>query len=120
MFVRGGTCTRGCGECCTSIRLQVPPAYERTPDIKHWIELHGLKVVRIGEAAFVVIPNRCSALTADNLCSLYGSADRPRLCDAFPATPAAITGLEDVCTYEFRQVEEVQNGKPQAAALAAG
>ena len=98
---RVGECRTGCGACCTSIRLQIPTIYSSDPDIKNWIELHGIRVIQIGEATYASIPNRCSALADDKTCSLYGSATRPQLCSHFPATPAALTGLEAECSFSF-------------------
>jgi Fe-S-cluster containining protein len=100
---RGGSCTAGCGACCKSIRLQVPPEYGTNPDIKKWVELHGITVKEVGGGMFAFLNLPCSALTEEGMCSLMGTADRPELCSHWPATPEAMAGLEEVCTYSFTQ-----------------
>lgn len=62
-------CRLGCGACCIapSITSPIPGMPE-------------------GKPAGV----RCIQLSEDNLCKIFGSSDRPSLCDAFKAT-------EDVC-----------------------
>lgn len=102
-MVRLGGCT-SCGKCCTSLRLQVPPSYMDDPDVKNWVELHGISLLRVGEATYAVLNRKCSALASDNkTCTLYGKPERPGLCSEFPATPAALTGLETECGYSFRE-----------------
>lgn len=102
-MVRFGGCT-SCGLCCTSIRLQVPPSYMDDPDVKNWAELHGITIIRVGEATYASLDHKCSALATDNrTCTLYGKPERPELCSEFPATPAALTGLEDECGYRFEE-----------------
>lgn len=101
---RTGECTVGCGACCRSMRLQVPPDYASS-DIRKWIELHGIRLTESGGGTFVNLPVACSALTDEGNCSLIDSPDRPLLCSHWPATPAAMEGLEDVCTFSFAQGE---------------
>lgn len=103
---RIGECREGCGACCESIRLQIPPNYKTDPDVKNWIELHGIAVITVGEATYAVINRPCVALNPDKSCSLYGTSARPQLCSEWPATPAAMTGLEDQCSYEFRERDQ--------------
>ena len=101
---RMGECTAGCGACCRSMRLQVPPDYA-SPDIRKWIELHGLRLTQWNGGTFVHLDVACSALTEEGMCSLIDSPDRPEMCSQWPATPAAMEGLEDVCTFSFAQGE---------------
>lgn len=98
--MRVGECTAGCGACCRSIRLQVPPSYS-SPDIRRWIELHGIRLTQRDGGTFAHIDVACSALTEEGMCSLMGSPERPELCSHWPATPSALEGLEDVCTFSF-------------------
>jgi len=112
-FVRQGACTQGCGACCRILRLQVPPEYSRNPDIKKWVELHGVKLVELDGGTFVMLTMPCSALTEDGRCSLYGKPERPELCAHWPMTPAALLGVEDVCTYSFVPSELVPVGKQE-------
>mgnify|MGYP001561408483 FL=1 len=79
--------------------------YFTDPDVRHWIELHGIQVKQIGDATYIEINRKCSALTTDKKCGLYGDPDRPGLCSEWPATPAALTGLESVCGYGFIQAQ---------------
>ena len=99
--MRHGECKPDCGACCTSLRLQVPPEYSRDPDIKNWVELHGVKLVELDGGTFAMLRQPCSALTEDMKCSLFGTPERPALCSEWPATPAALVGVEDVCSFSF-------------------
>lgn len=86
-----------------SIRIQCPPAYRSDPDIRRWVELHGIQLAEIGGATYAVISHRCSALTEDLKCSLYGTPERPQLCSEWPATPSAMVGHEDHCGYSWEE-----------------
>lgn len=99
--MRVGECTVGCGACCRSIRLQVPPSYSQDADIRKWIELHGIRLSERDGGTFAQIDIACSALTSEGMCSLIDSPERPELCSHWPATPAALEGLEEVCTFSF-------------------
>ena len=105
-MVRQGECNtcNGRGLCCSFLRLQVPPEYGTNPDVKNWVELHGVKVVTMDGGTFAVLQQPCSALTEEGLCSLYGTPERPDLCNHWPATPAALMGVEDDCSYSFTEV----------------
>ena len=100
-YVRQGECTVGCGACCKLLRLQVPPEYGSNPDIRKWVELHGVRLVNLDGGVFAMLTLPCSALTEDGKCSLYGTPERPDLCNHWPMTPAALLGVEDVCTFSF-------------------
>ena len=100
-YIRQGHCSPNCGACCRSLRLQVPPEYGANPDIKHWIELHGVRLVQQDGGTFVVLNLQCEALQEDSSCGLYGKPERPELCSAWPATPAALAPVADVCSYSF-------------------
>ncbi len=89
------------GKCCSFLRLQVPPEYKSNPDIHNWVGLHGIKLLDIDGGVFAMLPIPCTALTEDGLCSLYGTPERPELCSHWPASPSALIGIEDVCTYSF-------------------
>ena len=102
--MRTGECTVGCGACCRSLRLQVPPEYSANADIRRWVELHGVRLVQQGGGTFAVIEQPCSALTEDGLCSLFGTPERPDLCSHWPATPEAMEPVADVCSYRFEEV----------------
>lgn len=101
---RQGECVAGCGACCRFIQLQVPPEYAQNQDVRRWIELHGISITERDGGAFARIDVSCSALTTEGMCSLIGTAERPELCSHWPATPAAMQGLEDVCSYRFEGV----------------
>jgi len=101
---RQGECTVGCGACCRLLRLQVPAEYKTNPDIRKWVELHGVRLVNLDGGTFAMLASPCSALTEDGLCGLYGTPERPDLCSHYPASPAALLGVEEVCTYSFKEV----------------
>lgn len=57
-------CRVGCGACCICISISSPiPGHPN------------------GKPGGV----RCANLTADNRCAIFGSPDRPRVCDGFKA-----------------------------------
>lgn len=92
-------CT-SCGACCRFIVLQVNPQYEESPDVKRWIELHGIKLIRKEQGVWAYIPTPCSALN-ENRCGIY--EDRPNVCRTWPTSQADIDELHDflgekVCT----------------------
>lgn len=71
------------GMCCRYIEL--PLARALTDDEKRWVELHnGLTVKGTNVLRFDI---NCSALTDAGFCSLYGTADRPAMCDVWPDRP---------------------------------
>ena len=107
-YERQGVCKPDCGLCCTFLRLQIPAEYGTNPDIKKWVELHGVKVVTLDGATFAILDQPCSALTEDKKCSLYGTPERPDLCAHWPMTPASLLGVEDECSYSFIALEEVK------------
>ena len=102
-YERQGTCTEGCGACCTFLRLQVPPEYGTNPDVRKWVELHDVRLQELDGGLFAFIKQPCSALTEEGLCGLYGTPERPDLCNSYPMTPAALTGIQDVCSYSFKE-----------------
>jgi Fe-S-cluster containining protein len=101
---RQGVCQENCAACCQYIVLQVNPQYAEEKDVKHWIELHGINLVKRGGALWAYIPTPCSALDGTR-CSLYDTKDRPKVCDVWPTSQADIDDLEDhtgqKCTYYF-------------------
>ena len=101
-MLRKGECT-GCGLCCQSVRIQCPPNYAE-PDVANWLSLHGISILEVAGATYASLNRRCSALALDDrTCTLYGKPERPGLCASFPATPAALSGLEDACGYRFEE-----------------
>lgn len=108
-FTRMGECNR-CGRCCEFITLQVPPEYLSNADIRRWIELHGIRLSERDGGVFARIDLPCSALTEEGLCSLMGTPERPALCSHWPATPAMLAGLEEVCSYSFERQPGPQEG----------
>ena len=106
-FERQGECNtcEGRALCCTFLRLQVPPEYKDNDDIRKWVELHNVRLVDLDGGVFALIQQRCSALTEDGLCSLFGTSERPELCSEWPASPTALLGVEDECSYSFEAVK---------------
>ena len=105
-LVRQGECDTCGGRalCCSMLRLQVPPEYKSNPDIQKWVNLHGIQLRDIDGGVFALLPIPCTALTEDGRCSLYGLPERPQLCSDWPASPAALIGVEDDCSYHFIEV----------------
>ena len=103
---RQGFCQENCAACCQYIVLQVNPQYAEQKDVKHWIELHGINLVKRDGALWAYIPTPCSALEGTR-CGLYGTEERPKVCDVWPTSQAEIDDLQDhtgqECTYSFPQ-----------------
>jgi hypothetical protein len=98
-FIRMGECD-GCkrhgvtqAQCCTF--LAMPTARRLTQDEAHWAELHPGILVQDNH---MVVNVACSALTADGLCSLFGSPERPAMCERFPELPEQVPVG---CAYTF-------------------
>ncbi|RMA80050.1 YkgJ family cysteine cluster protein [Umboniibacter marinipuniceus] len=77
-------CRLGCGACCIAPSINTP-----IPGMPN------------GKAANV----RCANLDDDNLCQLFGSPDRPALCEQFTATPencgqSAVEAIKILSTLE--------------------
>jgi len=104
---RVGACVSGCGKCCESIRLQVPPSYRSNPDVRRWVELHDIRLMEADGGVWAVVPIPCTALMADKQCALYGTPERPDVCAGWPYAPRDLTGLDDVCGYSFEGATSV-------------
>lgn len=103
MWTRQGSCQpEACGSaCCQSIWLEVNPFYRTDPDVSNWVRLHGIDLVERDGRTLARIPTPCTALTSDGRCGLHGQPERPNLCAAYPAAPASLDGVKDVCTFSF-------------------
>lgn len=107
-MIRQGECTVGCGACCKYISLQVPPEYGSNPDVRKWIELHGIRLTERDGGVFASLEMPCHALTEDGKCGVYGTDARPDMCEEWPARPEQIAEFEEVrevCTYSFIEPE---------------
>ncbi len=103
-YLRTGGCSRGCGACCQDVIVEIvaDPKRPNYADWLKWLTLHNLTVVERDNSIFLHIPIPCSALNLQNGdCGLYGQAERPDMCSAYPAHPLELMGLEKVCTYQF-------------------
>ena len=101
-----------CGACCKYLILQVNPACMNSSN-RYWIELHGIRLVRRGQAVLAYIPTPCSALQADNTCGIYEK--RPEPCRAWPSSQSDIDDLhdyigEEVCTVTIKRNSSTQEG----------
>lgn len=107
MYTRLGSCEpRLCdAACCRFLTLEVNPIYRTDPDITAWVELHGIRLHEVDGRVVARIPLECSALMPNGQCFLYGKPERPELCEAFPMTPLALLGVEDVCTFAFTETD---------------
>ena len=104
---REGFCKEGCGACCTFVLLNVNPAYLEK-DVRHWLNLHGITLSERGGQVWAKISVPCSALTEDRRCGLFGTPERPKLCNDWPFNQVEIDQLdaqmgEKTCTYSFPQ-----------------
>ena len=48
---------------------------------------------------------RCAHLTGDNLCALYGTPERPRVCSDFPPAPDTCGGSFDEAIALMEEME---------------
>ncbi len=103
--------------------LLAHPAYHEMEDVRNWTELHGFTVGMEGGESRIVIPpdvmqahfrwtdngvmvdmpQPCSMLGPDGLCTIYGQPERPDACANYPMTPQHIEMVRDVCTYAFEE-----------------
>ena len=51
------------------------------------------------------MPIRCEALSGEGLCTLYGTEDRPQVCDDWPQSPLDLSETS-FCGYRFERVHE--------------
>ena len=107
--MREGFCKTGCGACCKFLVLQVNPQYYNSPDIKNWVELHGIRLVKRDGGVWAYIQATCRELQEDNSCGLYGKPERPNVCAEWPFNQAEINDLdafvgEKTCSYSFTEV----------------
>ena len=96
-YRRTGECD-GCGgkaPCCTYVKL--PLARGLSEDEMRWLDLHpGLSVE--GQAVRIEVP--CSAL-ANGRCELFGTPERPTMCERYPELPEMDSG----CAYTFERIK---------------
>lgn len=104
MAERTGTCQpeRCNAACCRFLILDVNPIYLTDPDAAAWVGLHGIELAEHDGRVLARIPLACLMLAPTGDCLLYGTPERPALCEAFPQTPASLTGIEDLCTFGFK------------------
>ena len=85
--------------CCKGffVHLDVP--------VSEWeyMRLHGYRV-RNGQVS-IWIKARCSALTDENKCSLYGRPERPAICNDFDCQGGC---FEKVIAFQTREKEQVK------------
>ena len=102
---REGSCQSGCGACCKLVEVNVNPAYLEK-DVRHWLDLHGIKLRERGGGVWAILPIPCRELQPDMRCGLFGKPERPKLCEDWPfdqqeiLTVNAETGVE--CGYSFK------------------
>lgn len=104
-WMRSGSCD-GCaageikGECCTKVAFPITPTAGRNPEVVKYFALHGIEVKWWGDLPLAFVPLRCEALTTEGACSLYGTTDRPSICDEGPFN-AWTAQLFPHCSYSF-------------------
>lgn len=78
-------CRPGCGACCIAASISSPmPGHPN------------------GKPAGVA----CANLTADYLCGLFGSPERPRVCEALQPTPAMCGTNREEALARLRELEQ--------------
>jgi Fe-S-cluster containining protein len=105
---RKGSCSEGCGACCTFVTLCIHPAYAQSQDVKNWLSLHGITLKERNGQVWANVPLPCGALNEDKSCSLFGQPERPKLCSEWPFNQQEINDLHDemgrkVCTFYFSE-----------------
>lgn len=104
VWERTGSCPpeRCRGRCCTFMTFG--PFLAEPEGIK-WAKLHpGVAVSRHGPYINLNLSVRCSALSDDGLCTLYGTPDRPQTCHDWPTRPSDLLETP-FCGYAFRKIE---------------
>lgn len=102
-LLRHGECD-GCnrpgltpGACCSFISLPLSRPYNE--DERAWAEMHqGLSFI---DNQTIKVESRCSALTDEGKCALYGLPSRPVMCQNAPEVPEQ---LIPGCAYTFTEV----------------
>lgn len=108
VFERVGSCppSRCMGRCCTSMSFPV----RKDDDTARWAELHpGVSVATFGPIQVINVSSKCSALSDERLCSLYGTAERPQACADWPRSPADLL-MTPECGFRFEPLKEASRG----------
>lgn len=70
-----------------------------------WLEKHGIVMLRrVEKALLAYVSVRCSKLTEDMMCGVFGTPERPQMCAPYPEHPLDIEGI-DFCTYKFQPIK---------------
>mgnify|MGYP001605524450 CR=1 FL=1 len=110
-YLRSGGCSLGCGACCQYLVLPLDKRLlnnttERLDDFIYWAKLHGIEITNDGDWLAARIPLPCKELDQETLlCKLYGTPERPDICNRYPRSPADILNIKD-CTYEFEIIND--------------
>lgn len=73
-----------------------------------WLEAHDIALIRrLGQNLLAYVPVKCTALTEDGLCGVFGTPTRPQMCSPYPEHPLDVEGI-DFCTYRFTPVSQQQ------------
>ncbi len=89
------------GACCTHILLPLSRAYSE--DEQAWVRLHqGLDFFN---PSTIKVETKCSALSVNGRCDLFGLPERPAMCERFPEMPE---NLQPGCAYSFTELKGMQ------------
>lgn len=108
---RTGGCHTKCGVCCEVIILPLDRRLLRSAayweKFKHYLEVRGLQVVVSPTRFEVRFPITCQHLQDDKSCGIFGTPERPELCNRWPRMPYDLfeTGLDEACTYQWKEEE---------------
>jgi len=65
--------------CCKALVFY---SKNMTEDRKNYYQVHGCKLLRMNREMWqIVVPVKCNALTDENLCSLHGTPEKPKVCN---------------------------------------
>lgn len=98
-YVRSGTCQpEGCGSACCRFLMMFPGMGEAE---RAFYEARGLPIIEFPTGDLgLKIEHRCQHLTDAGACAVYGTPQRPAVCDAYPTHPYDLVAVEG-CSYTF-------------------
>ena len=116
--MRVGECNGclGAANCCQFLIMQVNPAYLEG-DRRTFIEMHGIRLFEQDGGAWARITAKCTHLTDEGKCGVFGQPERPQACADFPFVQHDIDLVDDwigkkTCSYSF-EVNSAPEGVPE-------
>lgn len=73
-----------------------------------WLETKGITFLRrVGQQVLAYVNIRCTKLSGEGLCTVFGTPERPQMCSPYPEHPLDVEGI-DFCTYNFQEIKRDQ------------